>query len=357
MLPQAFRAQSAIPAQKPSAAPTAAEAPVDEGYTFASPLIEQAVRDQLGISADTPVMPEDLNQITSLNLCVKRMYDAWDDHDYYTNTDYINGKQEESAGSVNTLADIANMHNLTELALFNQMITDISPLSGLPLTKLGLGGNLITDVSPLAELTGLTSLYLEDNPLFDIDPLQNLYQLESLDLSDTLISDISPLGGLPLGYLSLMNCPIQDCAPLRALPKLNWLRLSNLSSEQASICGELTNLNNLTLYRCGITSLEPFPKLENLLFLDLLGNDLTSLNGVDRYPLLSGLCINDTPVIDLTPLAELLQLTYVNVGSIPATDFRPLADIPNLEKVDCSLMQQESILNVLSGRDVTVVAY
>lgn len=357
ILLQVLRTQTAIPAQEPSAAPTSKEAPVDEGYMFASPLIEQAVRDQLGISTDTPVMPEDLNQITGLYLCGTRIYDAWNDHDYYTSTDYINGTQEQSVGSISTLADIANMHNLTELALFNQMITDISPLSGLPLTKLGLGGNLITDVSPLAELTGLTSLYLEDNPLSDIGPLQNLYQLETLDLSDTHISDFAPLGGLPLGYLSLMNCPIQDCTPLRALPKLNWLRLSNLSSEQAAICGELTHLNNLTLYYCGITSLEPFSKLENLLFLDLLGNDLTSLNGVDRYPLLSGLCINDNPVIDLTPLTELPKLTYVNVGSIPAINFGPLADIPNLEKVDCSLNQQESIQNALYGRNVTINAY
>lgn len=357
ILPQAFRTQTAISAQEPSAAPTAKEAPVDEGYMFASPLIEQVVRDQLGISADAPVMPEDLNQITGLYLCGTRFYDAWDDHDYYTSTDYINGMEEQSAGSVSTLADIANMHNLTELALFNQMITDISPLSGLPLTKLGLGGNLITDVSPLTEITGLTSLYLEDNPLSDIGPLQNLYQLKILDLSDTQISDIAPLGGLPLGYLSLMNCPIQDCTPLRALPKLNWLRLSNLSSEQAVVCGELTHLNNLTLYRCGITSLEPFSKLENLLFLDLLGNNLTNLDGVDRYPLLSGLCINDNPVIDLMPLTTIPKLTYVNVGSISATDFGPLADIPNLEKVDCSLNQQESIQNALYGRNVTINAY
>lgn len=352
------------PAAKPAAPADAAQTLAIESqpgaetaYTFASPLIEEAVREQLNLDVGTPVTQADLDRITGLYLCGLRTYQSWDNHDFYSNTDYIDGQSEKSAGSVSTLADVANMPHLSELALYNQMISDLSPLAGLPLTKLGLGGNTITDVSPLSGLTDLSVLDLEKNPLSDISPLHTLYKLESLDLTGTETADISPLEGLPLGYLSLMDCPVQDCSALRGLPKLNWLLLSDVAPEQAAVCGELTYLNNLTLYRCGVTSLEPFSELTAMMFFDLLGNKLTSLDGLERYPLLGGLCIRDNPIEDLSPLTQLPKLNYINLGGLSATDFSPLAALPELASVDCSPDQKEAIERALSGRNVAVNAY
>ena len=316
----------------------------------------RAVRQQLGMDADTPVTLADLDSITGLYLCGTRVYETWDEHSYYSGADHFGGEQEQSVGAVDTLTDIANMHNLRELALFNQKITDLSPLEGLPLTKLGLGGNQIADASLLSTLTGLTDLLLENNPLSDIQPLQTLSALQSLDLTDTSVSDIAPLAGLPLSFLSLSGCPVQDCSPLLQLPRLSWLLVSDLAPEQAAVCGKITTLVDLSMDRCNVTSLDPFLQLINLSFLDLQGNELTSLSGVEAFTKLKGLSFWDNPISDLSPVASLKNLTYLNIGSTTATDFAVFAELPALEKVDCSLDQQEAVAAALRGRDVTVSA-
>ena len=57
--------------------------------------------------------------------------------------------------------EIKKLTNLTELYLWHNQITDITPLAKLTnLTGLNLGGNQITDITPLAKLTNLTVLYL-----------------------------------------------------------------------------------------------------------------------------------------------------------------------------------------------------
>lgn len=55
--------------------------------------------------------------------------------------------------------------NFTDLFLWNNGITDITPLSSLTnLTSLGLAENQIKDITPLSSLTNLTSLGLSGNP-------------------------------------------------------------------------------------------------------------------------------------------------------------------------------------------------
>lgn len=337
--------------------PAATTAPAKSAYQFASPLVEQAVRSQLGRDANATITLADLDTITGLYLCGTRVYETWSDHSFYSGADHFGGELEQSVGSVDTLTDIANMHNLRELALFNQKITDLSPLEGLPLVKLGLGGNQIADVSPLAGLTGLTDLLLENNPLSDIQPLQSLNSLQSLDITNTNVSDIAPLIGLPLGFLSLSGCRVQDCSPLLQLPQLSWLLISDLTPEQAAVCGKITTLVDLSIDECGVTSLEPFQPLINLSFLDLQGNELTSLSGVEAFSELQGLSFWDNPVSDLSPVASLEKLTYLNVGRTNVTDFTVFAELPALEKIDCSLDQQEAVTAALRGRNVTIGAY
>ena len=66
---------------------------------------------------------------------------------------------------------------MTELHLWNNQISDISPLRGLTkLTYLDLEGNEISDVTALANLINLEELYLEGNPITDKTPLQTLLQ-------------------------------------------------------------------------------------------------------------------------------------------------------------------------------------
>ena len=107
------------------------------------------------------------------------------------------------------------MTSLTSLQLGNNLITDISPLSGLTgLTTLGLSFNKILDVSPLAPLSLLLWLNLDANRIVDGSPLAGLTGLEWLTVERNGISDLSPLAGLAARgcsiYMEHQGCPSTD---------------------------------------------------------------------------------------------------------------------------------------------------
>lgn len=67
---------------------------------------------------------------------------------------------------------MSGLSNLTDLALYNNHLSDIGPLCELSnLRVLQLSGNQISDISPLSELSNLMTLSLEKNQISDVGPL------------------------------------------------------------------------------------------------------------------------------------------------------------------------------------------
>ena len=345
---------AATPGSSPVSAMAESAPQSDAEYTFACPLIEQAVRQTLDIGADTPVTQKDLERVTSLLICGDKVYDSWEDHHISGTHDYLLGVQETSVGTVDTLADIAHMKNLTELALYNQQIVNLAPLKGLRLTKLGLGGNRIVDLSVLQDCGPITELVLTGNPISDISPLAELNTLQSLDLSDTRVVSIEPLSGLPLSFLSLIETSVQDYSPLTRLSQLVWLRLSDLNPDQAAVCGELLRLQDLTMYRCGVSDLSMLKELTDLSFLDLMDNNVSGISTIGYFPKLEGLGLEGNPVSDLSALSELKKLQYVNLAGVAADDYAVLARLPALRTIDCTADQSGRIEQALEGADVQI---
>ncbi|MEQ9000490.1 MAG: leucine-rich repeat domain-containing protein [Coleofasciculus sp. B1-GNL1-01] len=135
----------------------------------------------------------------------------------------------EQAGTSDCSQADATLLSRTELQLWDNSITDISPLAGLSnLTVLNLGRNSITDVSPLAELSNLTKLSLGSNSITDISPLAGLSNLTKLYLDSNSITDVSPLAGLSnLTELFLSSNSITDASPLAQLTNLRRLFLGD----------------------------------------------------------------------------------------------------------------------------------
>ena len=105
----------------------------------------------------------------------------------------------------------AKRNKSTRLDLSSCKLTDISFLRDKALTQLTelyLYNNQLTDISPLKALTQLTSLYLRYNQLTDISPLKALTQLTRLHLENNQISDISPI--LPLIKLGKLQVTLED---------------------------------------------------------------------------------------------------------------------------------------------------
>jgi hypothetical protein len=81
-------------------------------------------------------------------------------------------------------------------------VSDLGPLTGMPLDYLNLTDLPVSDLAPLASLKSLTALVLDGMP----------------------VSDLAPLRGLGLEKLSILNIPAKDHSPLKELP-LKRLRL------------------------------------------------------------------------------------------------------------------------------------
>ncbi|MCC8105551.1 MAG: protein kinase, partial [Clostridiales bacterium] len=135
-------------------------------YTFTEPLIEEAVRSQLGISEEESITEKDLEQIVSLHIFGLQIYS--DDEEFWFQGNYpyaYNDETRESGlyertGTISSLEDIRHMPNLHTLCLYRQQIKDISVLadSDLTITELGLGYNPLTDLSPLSENADIETL-------------------------------------------------------------------------------------------------------------------------------------------------------------------------------------------------------
>lgn len=135
------------------------------------PALQEAVREELGIAADTPLTQAYVQlHLTSLRAINKGIVD---------------------------LTGLEHATDLQFLVLISNEIRDLSPLSGLTeLAFIDLSGNQISDLSPLRGLASLEVLGLSNNQIVDISPLAGLVNLKKLSLVSNQIVDASPLAGL-----------------------------------------------------------------------------------------------------------------------------------------------------------------
>lgn len=203
-----------------------------EVVSIADPHLAAAIRSQIGQSITTH---------TILNL---------------TKLDADNKKIKDLTG-------LEHAHNLKDLLLRDNTISDASPIAELTqLTFLGLDGNTISDVSSLSRLTELRILGLRDNTILDISPLTELKQLTFLNLNRNTISDVSSLAGLTqLRDLWASGNQISDIMPLTALIRLERLYLRNNQISDASPLIGLVNLKTLHLLGNPIKNRKPLFEL------------------------------------------------------------------------------------------------
>ena len=136
---------------------------------------------------------------------------------------------------------------LLRLDLSGAQLSDLAPVTGMPLGALVLAG-----CSRVADLTSLRGLPLKELDLTatavtDLRPLQTLTSLETLRLADCPTLDLTPLAGLPIRELHLRNTPASDLSPLRGLP-LRVLILGNSANVRGlQVLAEVRALERLVL--------------------------------------------------------------------------------------------------------------
>jgi internalin A len=249
-----------------------------------------AIREQLGLAADTPLTGAHLLALTSLN------------------------------GNNKGIADLTGLEhalNLSGLYLANDTVTDLTPLAGLTgLITLGLYNNPITDLTPLAGLVNMVELYLQSNQVTDVAPLSGMTALLVLDLGDNQVADVSPLSGMTaLAVLYLFGNQIVDVAPLAGLTSLTTLSLyDNQIVDVAPLAG-LTGLVTLQLHVNQIVDLAPLAGLANLAFLGLSQNQITDASPLAGLTKLANLHLSSN---QLTTVASLVAGTIFTGAATPA---------------------------------------
>jgi len=188
-------------------------------------------------------------------------------------------------------------------------VSNISPIKAFKnLKTLNCWGNrrdysqqgLLTDLSPLKGLP-IEDLSIITSPLTDLTPLKGM-KLRQINVERTQVTDISPLHEMPLSIVNLYCTPVSDLTPLKGMP----LRVLQIMGTYVT---DLTPLSNLPI--------------ENLYCVGTKVNDLSPLKG---RPLTTLLC-DQTPVSDLSPLKG-MKLKVLGLGSTQISDLSPLKGMP-----------------------------
>jgi internalin A len=388
----------------PAARSAKAEANLSDSIKFRDPLFEKKTRTYLN-KPDGPITVKEALGIGELNLG-------------------NGGETIPEEDKLSGISDVSLFPNLFAFSVYNNAITDLSPLKKLTGLKfLDLNGNPLSSLKPLASLSELQELRVRSCGLKDLTPLKGLKSLHLLDAADNAFKDVGALKELAaLNFIDLSNSQIRDASPLAGMANLKTLRLagnpvgdfsvlsaiypnlteSDFTPEQpgadfvipfddaalekkvrAAIGkkkGQITygdvapvtelnigyddskskdvkiqsiealkyfiNLFKLDAWNNEISNLSPLAGLKNLSFLNMDGNpagDLTPLSG------LNSLKIVQLPrATDLTPLKSLASLEGLIARGIQISDISALAGLENLRELDLSY-NNISDLSPLSG--------
>jgi hypothetical protein len=129
--------------------------------------------------------------------------------------------RELSAGitRLEDLAGIEKFPNLEQLGFQKARLSDLAPLASLGgLQSLNIADNDVSDLAPLAGLSSLDTLTMGGNDVTSLAPVQGLAKLKLLALAGGDPEQTLQDGVRPFRFL---DNPIQDVAPLRALPRLD----------------------------------------------------------------------------------------------------------------------------------------
>ena len=249
---------------------------------------------------------------------------------------------------ISDLSPIAGLINLRVLYAHDNALSDISPVRGLTnLTQLVFDRSQVSDISPVRGLTNLTHLEFDESPVSDISPVRGLTNLTSLELHRTLVADLSPIANLiKLKRLHCWDANISDLSPIARLTNLEegiffGNRIADLSAltelvelkrldlrdnivSDVSPCSGLTNLADLGLDGNKIADISPLVGLTGLNRLNLAANSITDVSPLARLSNLKWLSVADNDISDVTPLARLTNLRWLGVYNNEITDISPL---------------------------------
>ncbi len=302
--------------------------------------LERAVRNSLGIEDDSyQLVDSDIERLVELE----------------------GSTYGDSSFEITSLKGLEIAKNLKTITMYNNNISDLSPISTLTqLENLYLGNNNISDLSPIQNLINLKQLTIGANPISDVTVLKNFPNLDTLDLSETNV-DISVVTLLPkLDYLNLdsANITSKDLVAVSSLKNLLYLHLNDNDLTDVSALSKLVNLKQLLLEDNHVTNLAPLSGLKSLEFLMLNNNGISNLLPLSNLVNLRQLFLGNNNLSDLTTLSYLDNVELLNLNTNGFSKIDNLLDMDSLQMVilsDNSLYTSaENVIHALEEKSIYV---
>ncbi len=204
------------------------------------------------------------------------------------------------------------------------------------LEKLEIRRNNVTGIESLLGMFALRTLIISENPISHLPLMGDLISLDTLWLYNCQVVTFPDLSNcLALKYLLIMNNGLKHIPSLANNTALTKVIITG-NNELTNIPGieDLVNLEQLTIYGNGLTTLPNINRLQKLWRLDCRANNITVIPPLDSLVSLEYLNVSYMSVSTLPPLHALnklktLKCEYTFVDSIPN-----LGSLDSLETLD-----------------------
>ena len=318
-----------------------------KAYIFKEPLIEQAVRETLGMP-EGALTAEALSRVERLHIFGKQVCAS--DDDFWFLGEYVMPRDPAIAdaglwaqnGGIKRLDDLAALPNLRELGLYRQDIADIASLKGMKLTALGLGYNPLTDIAPLRDIPTLTALNLSGLAVDDLGPILAL-PLRVLEISGTRVSSLGDLTQLPLRTLNLFGVPARDYDALTRMPNLDRLTLGELNPVLAEAV-KRTGISALFVTHSEGTPLEALDGMTGLTDLYYYADEPYTLTDAPlSLPDMRWIDLKNVRLESMNCLGGMKKLRILNLYAAECLSYEGLDSLPELEAIYCTAEQAEAI--------------
>ena len=308
-----------------------------------SPLLEEALRQELGVAAGEPIPTERLGEVEQLLICGQTPIGTLQEHEELVSSAHDLYVVETPHGDIGDedLELLAQCTNLRVLILDYQQISDLTPLAELPLEYLSLTGNEVSDLSPLAGLAGLQVLDLGENPVRTTQVLTQLPALREVVLEATGVTSVEVFRGSGIQSLNVRTTWVTDYTPLEECPNLTRLVTGSMPQGAAETLAGLTGLEELRLYSTDGVDLSLFQEFQRLREVDFFGSSVSHPEALTQLSALQYVNLGETAIKDLSFAPSMPALTELDLRENTLTDLTPLLECPWLTRLVLSPRHQQ----------------
>lgn len=288
------------------------------------------------------VTEEDLQKVVRIAVIGTTVYDMSQSFEledmFHRDEEYMNNRD---CGTISDLSLLGKMTNLSEVYLYNQQITNIDVLEGLPIRKLYLSNNQIEDFRVVEKLPLLREFFISRNPIRYLPDFSKCAKLTTLVMNENTFADLECLGGSAVEQMEIRRLYLAngDYTFLEKMSRLRMLYVWNPDADLMEEVSRLTSLCELGLFDYHRENLDFLSSMQKVATLHLQSPyelDLSSLEKLDNLSLLSISCY---PLDDISVIRNIRNLSYLSVDQTDVQDLSMLPECRRLQDVHVNAQQ------------------